>query len=198
MEIAPNFNAQEWLALDLESNEEDWQKAIDVLKDRLYLRYIEPVDALIETEMQSKAKERKFGFTVLAIDMLLIETLQAFKEGLPDTNGKSKKVFKRFLEKSTYFSPYFTTDAQREEFYKSFRCGILHQAEVQSSALVWSIGELYERAEGLEVINRNAVHQNLKSDLDDYLNDLRSPGNKELRNNFRNKMNSVVERVTNV
>ncbi|RZG16739.1 hypothetical protein EXT47_05270 [Pseudoalteromonas sp. CO342X] len=194
MEIAPNFTAAQWRDLDLRSSEEDWQRAVDVLRDRLYLRYIEPVDALIGAEEKQEASNRKFGFTILAIDMLLMETLQAFKEGLLTTDGKSKAVFKRFLEQSQYFNSYFKTDDEREAFYKSFRCGILHQAEIQSSALVWSIGELYERADDMEVINRNAVHENLKKDLDDYLVALRSPENKELRKKFKNKMGSVANR----
>lgn len=93
--------------------------------------------------------------------------MQAFKEGLETTNGKSKKVFINFLRNSPHFSGYFTTNEQRETFYKAFRCGILHQAEVQSSALVWSIGELYERIDEMEVLNRNAVHEALKSDIRD-------------------------------
>ncbi|MDP2609122.1 MULTISPECIES: hypothetical protein [unclassified Oceanobacter] len=50
MDIAPNFTAKQWKSLDLESNEDDWQKAIGVLYSRLSSRYLEPVDKLIEFE----------------------------------------------------------------------------------------------------------------------------------------------------
>lgn len=195
MEIAPEFTAEQWFALRLdEGNEEHWQKAVDVLKDRLESRYIQPIEILLQAEEQIPAKQRKFGFTILAIDLLLMETLQAFKEGLTDTSGKSKAVFMRFLENSPHFSGYFSDNEQREDFYSSFRCGILHQAEIQSSALVWSIGDLYERAEGLEVINRTAVHQSLKADLEDYLVVLRNPVNSKEREMFKSKMDSIANR----
>lgn len=194
MQISPKFTAAEWNALNLKENEDHWQKAVDVLRDRLYSRYIDPVDVLIEAEIQVEAKERKFGFTILAIDLLLIETLQAFKEGLEDTRGKSKNVFIRFLRDSPHFAEFFTTHEEREKFYSEFRCGILHQAEIQSTALVWSFGELYDRADGLEVVNRNAVHQSLKADLDDYLDALKNPKNKELRSSFKKKMDAISNR----
>ncbi|MCG7985462.1 MAG: hypothetical protein JAY90_22340 [Candidatus Thiodiazotropha lotti] len=196
MEIAPNFTSDQWFSLNLDGeNEKDWQKGIDVLRDRLYARYIEPVDVLLRIEENQPPKDRKFGFTVLAIDLLLMETLQAFKEGLVDTKGKSRGVFKRFLEQSPHFAKYFHDEATREEFYTSFRCGILHQAEIQSSALVWSLGELYERAGDLEIINRNAVHQNIKADLDDYLLMLRDSVNNVARERFKTKMNAIANRA---
>ena len=194
MKIAPNFTSDQWRKLDLEKSEDDWQTAIGVLDNRLQSRYIEPVELLIESEKDLNASDKKFGFTILAIDLLLMETIQAFKEGLETTDGKSKLVFMRFLEKSPRFSGFFTTNKQREKFYKEFRCGILHQAEIQSSALVWSIGELYERQLDMEVLNRNAVHNALKADLQDYIAQLRKPESKELRNNFKKKMNFLAGR----
>ncbi|MGL1932023.1 MAG: hypothetical protein OCC45_09705 [Desulfotalea sp.] len=196
MEIAPNFTAQQWKELDLENSEGDWQKAIDVLDSRLRSRYLEPVDKLLEFENDLLAPKKRFGFTVLAIDLLLIETLQAFKEGLPSTDGKSKKVFIRFLRTSPHFCEYFQTKLQRENFYKDFRCGILHQAEIQSPALLWSFGDLYERVDEMEVLNRNAVHNALKNDFSDYIGLLRNPESTELRSKFRHKMDSVADRDT--
>lgn len=196
MKIAPNFTSTEWLSLDLESgNEEHWQTAIDALQGRLYSRYIEPVDLLLESERGLEEKDRRYGFTILAIDLLLMETLQAFKEGIPDTIGQSKKVFKRYLEQSPSFSKFFTTEDQREAFYVSFRCGILHQAEIQGPAIVWSLGDLYERADGLEVLNRTEVHSAVKGDLDDYLTDLRDPTHTDERSRFKYKMDSIANRA---
>lgn len=197
MEIAPNFTSKQWRALRLDSNENDWQTAIDVVNCRLTSRYIDPVECLLEKEQGLKAPQRRFGFAVLAIDLLLMETIQAFKEGLKTTNGKSKAVFIRFLENSHHFAKYFETLEQRERFYREFRCGILHQAEVQSSALVWSIGELYERVDDMEVLNRNAVHDAVKSDLRDYINQLRNPESIKLRANLKKKMDFLVSRDKN-
>lgn len=196
MEIAPGVKSEEWFALRLdEPHEPDWQRAVEMLALRLNARYIEPVDILVAAEEKLPADKRRFGFTILAIDLLLMETVQAFREGLPDTNGKSRDVFKRYLQKSPHFSSYFPDDDSRESFYKEFRCGILHQAEIQSTALLWSIGELYERVNGLEVVNRTKVHDAIKNDLEDYLKELREPSSLALRKNFRQKMDAIAKRA---
>ena len=195
MDIAPNFSAEDWKKLDLENSEDDWQQAVDVFEQRLFARYIEPVDVLIEAEKEVNPKDKRFGFTTLAIDFLLMETLQAFIEGLPDTNGQSGRVFKSFLETSPRFSPYFTTEPERQAFFTQFRCGILHQAEVQSSALVWSVGDLYDRTSTPEIVNRMFVHRALKEDLKDYIKLLRDPASVEARTAFKNKMDALVNRA---
>ncbi len=197
MEISPNFTSMQWNELNLKDSPGDWDKAISVLEDRLYARYIEPADKLIEIEEALQAKERRFGFTILAIDLLLIETLQAFKEGLSSTHGKSKAVFMRFLIESSNFKEYFPTKTDREKFYKDFRCGILHQAEVQSNALVWTIGDVYERAGDMEVLNRNKFHKALKDDFREYIALLRNPEYTKLRTNFRKKMDFLAARGGN-
>lgn len=195
MDIAPNFSDGDWKKLDLENSEDDWQKAIDVFKQRLFARYVDPVDVLIEAEKEVTPKNKRFGFTTLAIDLLLMETLQAFKEGLPDTNGQSTRVFKNFLKESPRFSPYFTTEPERHAFYTQFRCGILHQAEVQSSALVWSVGDLYDRTSTPETVNRMFVHRALKEDLEDYIKLLRNPSSLDERTAFKNKMDALANRA---
>lgn len=195
MDIAPNFSAEDWKILDLENSEDDWQRAIDAFEQRLFARYVDPVDVLIETEKEVNPKDKRFGFTTLAIDLLLMETLQAFKEGLPDTNGQSAIVFKSFLKESPRFSPYFSTEPERHAFYKQFRCGILHQAEVQSSALVWSVGDLYDRTSTPEIVNRMFVHRALKEDLEDYIKLLRDPASVAARTAFKNKMDALANRA---
>ncbi len=68
------------------------------------------MDFLIASEANRPASERRFGFTVLAIDCLLVETLGAFIDGLEDTDGKSKKTFRAFLRTRKQFAAEFTTD----------------------------------------------------------------------------------------
>lgn len=192
--IAPNFSDEDWKQLELDNNEESWQVAVSVLKDRLYARYINPIDILVDAESDINPKDKRFGFTTLAIDFLLMETFQAFKDGEIDSKGKSKALFKKYLETSPVFSEYFTTEQQRDDFYLHFRCGILHQAEVQSSALVWSVGDLYDRSNGKEKVNRLFVHRALKSDINSYIELLRKPESAVFRHAFRMKMDAIVAR----
>ena len=194
MQIAKNFTSDEWHSLKLdENNEDDWQKAIDVLKNRIYERYLEPIEVLISAENSINPENKKFGFTILAIDLLLMETLQAFKEGQVNTSDGSKKIFKNFLKQSSYFSSYFSTEDLREKFYKEVRCGILHQAEVQSDkARIWSVGELYKDHGDFYTINRNELHKCLKKDFDDYITLLCDPSSKKERELFKKKMDAIA------
>lgn len=191
MQIAPGVDASEWQALSLENPAStDWSKAVQILEARIRDRFIEPIDYLIAAEDSKPATKRRFGFTVLAVDCLLVETLGAFIDGLEDTDGKSKDTFCKFLTKRPLFSPDFPQPLA-EKFYKEFRCGILHQAEIGGQSKVWSVGPMI-RTEGDKVIvNRNMFHQQLKKEFRIYLTELEDSKNSELRKNFRKKMDFI-------
>lgn len=192
MQIAPNFEAARWKALTLDdAASTDWEVAISALDSRIRERYIAPVDFLIEAEKQVRATDRRFGFAVLALDCLLVEALGGFLEGLEETTGRSKEIFCRFLTSRPQFREAFS-QALAEKFYKEFRCGVLHQAEVGGTSKVWSIGPLV-RTEGESVIvNRNEFHDCLKAEFAAYLVELRDPKNVQLRSRFRKKMNFIA------
>jgi hypothetical protein len=192
MQIAPGVDAAVWQGLKLDDpNSADWAKAVDILAARIHDRYIEPVDFLIVSEANKPPSERRFGFTVLAIDSLVVETLGAFIEGLEDTEGKSKKTFCTFLRTRKQFGAEFTTDDLAKKFYEQFRCGILHQAESGGESKVWSVGPLL-RVEGNAItVNRNKFHDCVKAEFQTYLSELRDPRNLVLRENFRRKMGFI-------
>lgn len=194
MEIAPGITCEYWNNLDLSSAcNRDWCKAINVLKSRIIERYISPVDLMIEHEELKPYKERRFGFTILAIDCLLIETLQAFQDGNEDTKWrKGKTVFENYLTKSSNLGMHFTTKLAGE-FYDSYRNGILHQGQIKKNHLVWSIGEIVHTVEGAMVINRTKFHKCLKKDFEIYIRDLNDVANTELRNNFKSKMDTLCK-----
>lgn len=192
MQIAPNFDASNWRKLQLEeAGSPDWEVAIATFDSRIRARYIEPTDLLISTENDKLANQRRFGFTVLAIDCLLVETIGAFLDGLEDTDGASKKTFCKFLTSRQQFSGEFTQQLA-EQFYREFRCGVLHQAEVGGSSKVWSVGPLLQNVDGSLIVNRNMFHERLKAEFASYLIELRAPENRVLRSNFRKKMNFIA------
>jgi hypothetical protein len=188
MQIAPGVQAAEWQALKLDDHTSpDWATAVQILEGRIHERYIEPIDHLIAAEETRPATERRFGFTVLAVDCLLIETLGAFFDGLEDTEGKSKATFCKFLTTRPLFARDFTEDLAKR-FYKEFRCGILHQAEIGGESKVWSVGPLIRDDGGKLIVNRNKLHERLKAEFQNYLAELRNPANVDLRAKFRTKM----------
>jgi len=121
MHISPQYTVDDYRNLTF-SPEDEWQKAIDIFKDRIRGRFLKPISCI---EGYTYA-----GFAVLALDCLLIETLQQFREGVSSTPSRqSGTFFIRFLTE-TSFGSYFTKEIS-EMFYQQIRCGILHQAEIK-------------------------------------------------------------------
>ena len=191
MYIAPGYTDEDWKKLNLDDDaSSDWAKAIEILEARIKGRYLDPADMLIAADRQELPKNRRFGFTVLAVDCLLIETFQAFIEGRKETRNLSKKMFKAFLTTRPAFSSYFDQQLA-ERFYYDFRCGILHQAEIPADSVVWSVG-LLVRVDGQKMtVNRTKFHDALKKEFDAYLKDLADSLQLQLRENFRKKMNHI-------
>jgi hypothetical protein len=192
MEIAKKIYSSDYLKLNLnELDSHDWEKAIKIFEKRLFERFVEPIDKLIEFESDLKPIDKKYGFTILAIDCMILETLQSFYEGKLDTNGKSEKVFKRFLTQRDNFKKHFNNNTA-SIFFKDFRCGILHQLETYQKAKVWSIGELLYFNDNIMIINRNEFHECIKKEIDIYIGKLKNED--ELKENFKNKMDFICTR----
>jgi hypothetical protein len=122
----------------------------------------------------------------------LLETLEAFRQGLTDTRRKSEQLCTSFLTQRPAFKPFFPGDLATR-FYKEFRCGIVHNAQVFGTGLLWSVGPLL-KVEGTRIIvNRTAFHDALMQELEDYLLELRNSSNTDLRDKFRAKMDFIAE-----
>lgn len=191
MEIAKGFTATDFKKLNLLSFT-DLDRAIEVLNQRLDERYIEPADRLIQFENGVSAQYKKYGFTILAIDCLLIETLQSFYEGIIDSSGKSKDLFANFLLQRNQFSCYFKTKNDAKAFYKNFRCGILHQAQTFNNTKVQVIGDLISQRDGFTIVNRIKFHEAVKTEVRKYIELLKEKNDQTLINNFRKKMNFIA------
>ena len=193
--IAPGIRRDEWLRLNLDDPKSpDWNRAIEIFNERIRSRYIEPADLLMMKDSKRKPVERRYGFSILAIDCLLIETLQSFRDGLTNTKNKSKKMFERFLTCRESFREHFSKD-EAVRFYYDFRCGILHQAEVMGASLLWSVGSLKgKKSDGTPYINRTKIHECLKDEIERYSEELRDPNNSELRKHFKTKMDFIARK----
>ena len=125
----------------------------------------------------------------MALDCLLIETIQQFIEGVPETPRRENKCyFKKFL--ISRFKEGFD-DKKAEMFYDQIRCGILHQAETKESSKIKTSHELpiikfTKEKDGL-IINRKKFHEKLKKVIKLYIEELKDTTNELLRKNFRKK-----------
>ena len=185
MKISPNYKDDDWRRLKFD-REEDWITAIDIFKDRISGRFLIPISKIENYEYS--------GFAVMALDCLMIETLQQFFKGTFKTpQGKGKEYFADFLT-NTSFNNHFDTN-MAEMFYSQIRCGILHQAEVESNSKIRITTELplvqyTDDKKGL-VINRKEFHSQLKEEIRIYVRKLKNPLNTDLRGNFKKKMDYI-------
>jgi hypothetical protein len=183
--ISRNYRVRDWTALSFD-HPDDWDTAIAIFEDRIQSRYLDIVSLI--------AIKEGAGFAILALDCLLIETLQQFREGKACTpGGQSASYFVRFLTE-TAFGQYFTEDTARL-FYKSFRCGILHQAETLTGSRIVAgrrFGLVTPTPDGTGlIINRTLFHNLMTQVFSGHLAELRNPANEALRANFRKKMNHI-------
>jgi hypothetical protein len=166
------------------SNPKDWSTAADVIRDRLDGRFLRFASNCL--------KAKHSGFVVLAIDCLLAETIQQFRDGVTNGQGRSEEMVKRFLE-GTRFQPDFDAEA-RKAFYQDIRCGLLHQAEAKK---MWLIrrrqpGLLQKVTDGQGyIVDVERFHAGLQGSLNDYLKLISEPANSSIRSNLWKKMNQI-------
>ncbi len=90
---------------------------------------------------------KKHGFCTMAICCLLIEALESFWQGWPDTEGRSKNAFCSFFKRcSEQNSELGELSQQADDFYVGVRCGILHQAETTNGWRIRRIGPLFDHS----------------------------------------------------
>jgi hypothetical protein len=183
LRISPRYTSLDWQRLD-SSKPEDWLKAVEIVRDRLEGRFLCFANDCL--------KKPDSGFVVLAIDCLLAETIQQFKDGVTDGRGQSETMITRFLEGSR-FQPDFDADA-RKAFYVDIRCGLLHQAEAKK---MWLIRRkqpsLLQETTGGEgyIIDVGRFHAALQNSFDEYLKAIVESSNAPLRSNLWKKMDHI-------
>ena len=196
-EIAPHVKNTDWQALRLtpESEKSAWVKALDIFRKRVN-RFIEPVNAL--TSSTSTKTILFSGFAIMALDCLLIETLQSFRTGRPNpvkaNDRLSTKMIVDFLTKRPSFNIYFDDETKAKVFCDHFRNGILHQGEVKSSGRIRidTLKMIMPSEDNQSfVVNRRIFHNALVQEVENYVNELIDGKDVELRRNFIKKMNEI-------
>ncbi|GEM_PF-549221 len=185
LRISPQYTSRRWQKLDL-NNPEDWSKAAEIVRDRLEGRFLRFASEWLRV--------RDSGFVVLAIDCLLAETIQQFRDGIirDEGIGKSKELITKFLE-GRQFQPDFDSTA-RTAFFEDIRCGLLHQAEARK---MWLIRRRQPGMLGAVgggkgyIIDVERFHAALKDSLDEYVQLISQPDSSQLRSSLWRKMNDI-------
>jgi hypothetical protein len=181
--ISPKYSSTDWQALD-QQRPIDWPKAVAIVRDRLDGRFLRFANDWLMKPYS--------GFVVLAIDCLLVETLQQFIDGITDGDGHSQRLSKKFHE-GPRFQPHFNTEKTRQDFYKDIRCGLLHQAEAKKQWLIRRQQATLLQKVGPDgyVIDVERFHAALRDSLEDYLTSICKPESTALRTNLWTKMGHI-------
>ena len=214
IKISPKFYQKDWLDLDLSKNsKENWDKAIEIFKDRIEGRYFKQIQAL---DNNQDISIRLFsGFAIMSLTCLLVETLEQFWTGNITTsrknkqNTKSKKsffslfcskketfisndaiVFHTFFQRSSELKIFFDTVEKSNVFYTKIRCGLLHQGQTKGKSLI----HIKKNEPMLKWINENNIEEGISIHrrlfvkeiykiYENYIDELKKPNNQ----NFRRK-----------
>jgi hypothetical protein len=195
LQISPIYTVAFWRGLDLDADnpkQEDWLKAVDVLRDRIHGRFITPAQSLIDVDKGKK--QQTFGFAILALDCLVVETIQGFRQGVTNHTGQSTALFKGFL---SAWQPFvdcldagMVAETKAEEFYKQGRCALHHSGATEKMTVGIS-GPMMRFDNGNITVNRTLFHTELVAEFDRYLEALQDPASVNLRKKFLLKMNPI-------
>jgi len=208
LEIAPCWTVGDWKNLKLDPkkpNSEDWKTALKIFEARIRGRFLDPADVLIAHEISQN--RRTFGFAILAIDFLVIETLQGFREGRKDHRGKgvSEGLVVEFLNCWEAFTDCLSDQNKdkakdyAKKVYGGYRCGLHHTGSTDGELRILAIGPTFEiKSETDITINRTRFHEELKHEFNRDIDTLRSSGEmgKERRDNLIKKMNTICDSET--
>ena len=165
-------------------------RALEVVKDK------EQIAALITKRFTERylaptlsRRNVKHGFASMAIGCLMVEALESFRQGWPDTKDKSKAAFCSFFDAHAEFAAF---RGHAERFWKDVRCGILHQAETRGGWTIRREGPLFDSKD--HIVNATAFLRSLGKVLKGYRTNLKqSNWDSDLWKNCRKKMKSVCD-----
>ena len=155
---------------------DDRQPLAEFIRQRFDERYFAPVE-------NSASKN---GFAMMAIGCAVIETLESFYQGLADTKGASRRMFRDFFKRKTGLAVFGSDD---DWFYGDIRCGILHQSETRGGWRVLRKGPLLDTS--AKTINATRFLREMRKAVDGYVLEIQSDDASWA--NFRKKMAAVCE-----
>lgn len=177
VELAKNFRISDYKKAE---REKDRKKLSSFVRQRFSERYVEPLKAV--------PLKKKNGFAVMAACCLLIEALEAFRQGWEDTKNKSRQAFCFFIDANPELG---ALRGNAQAFYQHVRCGILHQGETTGGWLIRRKGPLFDPAK--LAINATKFLLAMEKCLNRYFESLRKAGwDADVWNKFRKKMKAVV------
>jgi hypothetical protein len=169
------------------------------LRERYSERFFRPIECLSD----ASGNQEGYGFAILSLCCLLIETMQCYRLGWPSSHSKeleklaslsynsgvpdpeyrltspfdqisSKRAFEEFFNEAKN-KPFFP-DVKGTVFYQSIRCGLLHQAQTKDGWRISKSGRQWDDSPGSEAINRKEFSESLWDCFNSFLEELETAG----------------------
>jgi hypothetical protein len=207
-EIASSFTVGKYrqIRLNLDASApctEDWQAVFGAFKRRIRERFLRPIRELAKHDKKCLKAGIKLvdgrglpyapGASILALDCLLIDTIQSFREGRGLTATISPaRSFKEFLRSSNGFSDFTSRD--REDFFGDVRNGLLHNGETRGN---WKfridVPRLLIKDQQSRTINRRIFHARIVREFRQFCWSLTSVGDSaiEAKDHFLRRMDAI-------
>lgn len=159
--------------------EKDRRGIARFLRDRFEERYFKPLGSMTAPH----------GFLIMAVSCLLIEAIQAFRNGWQGTTEQRKKPYRKFFGDHPAFG--VTTARAADELYDDIRSAILHLGETSGGWRIRRRGAIldFER----RTVNADLFLREVRQSLEEYCGQLeRAPWGSEVWHKFRNRMNDLI------
>lgn len=205
--ISRDHKLEEYLGLSLEINSSKikWERAINIFRSRIKGRYFDAIDKL---SSNGNIEEMfKYGFSIMSIECLLIDTLVKFRYGPNMINNNRDyeiiRVNDRYNNKSYNKLVYYRNNERRfikfvsefiivgkkqisKKFYKDIRCAIMHFGSTENtSRLTCDSSQLITILNNGDIsVDINIMNQKLKEYFYKYVEELKDNSQYELRKNF--------------
>lgn len=160
-ELASGFTVGRYHELKpslLAQDSASWEEVIAAVVRRIEERYLAPIRDLEQHDaLPLRQRPTRAGFAIVALDCLLIDTIQSFREGRSETAEISpSRSFEEFLFAAA-FSDFSNRD--RGSFFQNVRNALLHNGETRSN---WKIRigtrTMVTREGTTRLLNRRLFH----------------------------------------
>ena len=173
----------------------DYEGVIDKFKDRIKGWYIE--HAKIFTDPHHQKFTNHGGFPAVAIACILIDLLSMYEAG---SSGSSFQLFTKYLKNKipefrqslTKSYPGFrkrNINNIADAFYEWFRCGIMHNAKINTHGSISATSVLISWDNSSEVltVDPHLLIPKIEEIFDGYIQELKDGTNQRLVDNFKTK-----------
>lgn len=202
-----NWTDTHWEKLSFAS-QQDWGTAFEIFEDRIRYRFLDAIDVMQKDDNDHyfNTCQRRFGFAMMALDCLLIETLAQFYGGWEDSIAAQKALkidnkcfYTKFLTKKSFVLTSVFDQNTADAFYRTIRCGILHQAETKEDSTIRYYDDIDNSDEPFTLlddgkslrIHWSNFHPLVLQEFEAYCARLRNDEESDLRDKFKRKMDFI-------